>query len=510
MKPKFHHKKPLKTTPLPHEDNEYFSSISHIQNLQLLEFKVLDSFNEIINNQEKKLNNLKKFITTVKNQNSNDADLNNPISQYQLIRRMVNNWPDIVKNVDTGKEMSEKFKEISKYYDIDLPSKKDLAGSAEAIIRLQGMYRISVENFADGSLKREGSPNSTKKGSESESLMSKQDFTHKHELSTEDCLHICQIAYSNNEDYNSLIWCRHAYLKFKKGDKMTSKGTSISLIKILDHIAYALSNLYYRHFAYDIVEEIENLIDENFQIEEHPQSDFDKNRFADNKAYYLKELKSGNFIEVLTSDDWKTFKFPEPNTGLNEYYFKNYESLCRQENFYERMDQKQIDQLFCFYHTQNNNPRLILKPIKAELIQLKPSKVIFHEFLSNEEIDQIKWAARPYLQRATVHNIQTGELEHAKYRVQKSTWLREDEYRFLHKINQRITDATGIANSTAELFQVANYGIGGQYEPHYDHSRRADANEGNGARIATLLMYLTDVESGGHTGLGWVGCFFFL
>lgn len=45
---------------------------------------------------------------------------------------------------------------------------------------------------------------------------------------------------------------------------------------------------------------------------------------------------------------------------------------------------------------------------------------------------------------------------------------------------------------------MANYGIGGQYEPHYDYSRR-EKDLYNNRRIATWLSYLSTVEQGGGT-----------
>ena len=41
--------------------------------------------------------------------------------------------------------------------------------------------------------------------------------------------------------------------------------------------------------------------------------------------------------------------------------------------------------------------------------------------------------------------------------------------------------------------QVVNYGIGGQYEPHYDFARDDEdkfTSLGNGNRIATVLFYV--------------------
>ncbi|XP_045899022.1 prolyl 4-hydroxylase subunit alpha-3-like, partial [Micropterus dolomieu] len=57
--------------------------------------------------------------------------------------------------------------------------------------------------------------------------------------------------------------------------------------------------------------------------------------------------------------------------------------------------------------------------------------------------------------------------------------------------------------------QVANYGVGGQYEPHFDFGRKdePDAFEelGTGNRIATWLLYMSDVQAGGATVFTDVG-----
>ena len=52
---------------------------------------------------------------------------------------------------------------------------------------------------------------------------------------------------------------------------------------------------------------------------------------------------------------------------------------------------------------------------------------------------------------------------------------------------------------TSEELQVSNYGIGGHYEPHFDFARREETNAfaslGTGNRIATLLMYASDLAA---------------
>lgn len=58
----------------------------------------------------------------------------------------------------------------------------------------------------------------------------------------------------------------------------------------------------------------------------------------------------------------------------------------------------------------------------------KPRIVVFHDIISNEEIDTIKELATPRFKRATVQNQMTGELETASYRVSKTAWLKEKEH----------------------------------------------------------------------------------
>lgn len=62
------------------------------------------------------------------------------------------------------------------------------------------------------------------------------------------------------------------------------------------------------------------------------------------------------------------------------------------------------------------------------------------------------------------------------------------------RVSQRIADATGLSMETAESLLVQNYGIGGRFEPHYD-ALETGVND----RIATFLIYMSDVEIGGAT-----------
>ena len=70
------------------------------------------------------------------------------------------------------------------------------------------------------------------------------------------------------------------------------------------------------------------------------------------------------------------------------------------------------------------------------------------------------------LNRATVFDPKTHKLVNADYRVSKTAWLRDDP--MVEKLNRRISIISGVDHQYAEDMQMSNYGIGGQYEPHYD------------------------------------------
>jgi prolyl 4-hydroxylase len=55
---------------------------------------------------------------------------------------------------------------------------------------------------------------------------------------------------------------------------------------------------------------------------------------------------------------------------------------------------------------------------------------------------------------------------------------------------------TGLTQTTAEAIQVQNYGIGGHYVPHWDHTIPGDdgVDDADGNRIATMLFYVSQVS----------------
>lgn len=184
-------------------------------------------------------------------------------------------------------------------------------------------------------------------------------------------------------------------------------------------------------------------------------------------------------------------------------------TYLRTRNVYEKLCQTKGSQpkhfenprLFCDFFT-NGNPGLLLQPIKRELISLHPYLVLFHNFVTRAEAKSIREYAVPGLRRSVVASGVNQST--AEYRISKSAWLKESPHGVVGKVDRRITMVTGlnVQPPYAEYLQVVNYGIGGHYEPHFDHAT-SDSSPlyrlKTGNRVATFMIYLSSVEAGGYT-----------
>ena len=82
-------------------------------------------------------------------------------------------------------------------------------------------------------------------------------------------------------------------------------------------------------------------------------------------------------------------KLKKPTDHLPER--EKYEALCRGEKF---MSPKVEARLRCKYVT-NNSPFLLLQPFKMEEASLHPYITIYHEVISDDEIETVKRLAQP-------------------------------------------------------------------------------------------------------------------
>uniref|UniRef100_A0A8C2X264 procollagen-proline 4-dioxygenase n=1 Tax=Cyclopterus lumpus TaxID=8103 RepID=A0A8C2X264_CYCLU len=164
--------------------------------------------------------------------------------------------------------------------------------------------------------------------------------------------------------------------------------------------------------------------------------------------------------------------------------------------------------LFCDYFT-NGNPQLLLLPVRREVLSLQPYVVVYHNFITDTEAEDIKRTSHPGVSAFssssnTPKNISGEKQATAEYRISKSAWLKGSAHSTVGKLDHKISMLTGlnVKHPYGEYLQVVNYGIGGHYEPHFDHATSPSSpvfKLKTGNRVATFMIYLSSVEAGGST-----------
>jgi prolyl 4-hydroxylase len=133
-----------------------------------------------------------------------------------------------------------------------------------------------------------------------------------------------------------------------------------------------------------------------------------------------------------------------------------------------------------------------------------PRIMLFGNLLSADECGQMIDASRRRLQRSTVVNAETGEYDVHADRTSHGTHFERGENPLVARIEQRIGELLGCPAENGEPLQVLHYLPGAEYKPHYDYFDPAQPGNDRvlamgGQRVATLVMYLNDVEAGGST-----------
>lgn len=135
----------------------------------------------------------------------------------------------------------------------------------------------------------------------------------------------------------------------------------------------------------------------------------------------------------------------------------------------------------------------------VEVISWEPRAFVYHNFLSKAECEHLMNLAKPHMKKSTVVDNATGKSKDSRVRTSSGTFLSRGGDKIIQNIEKRIADLTFIPIEHGEGLQVLHYEVGQKYEPHYDYFSDDFNTKNGGQRIATVLMYLSDVEEGGET-----------
>ncbi|XP_021737079.1 probable prolyl 4-hydroxylase 3 [Chenopodium quinoa] len=135
----------------------------------------------------------------------------------------------------------------------------------------------------------------------------------------------------------------------------------------------------------------------------------------------------------------------------------------------------------------------------VEILSWEPRAFLYHHFLSKEECEYLIDLAKPHMAKSTVVDSKTGRSKDSRVRTSSGMFLRRGQDKIIRDIEKRIADFTFIPVEHGEGLQILHYEEGQKYEPHYDYFLDEFNKKNGGQRIATVLMYLSDVEEGGET-----------
>uniref|UniRef100_A0A8C5LYI3 procollagen-proline 4-dioxygenase n=1 Tax=Leptobrachium leishanense TaxID=445787 RepID=A0A8C5LYI3_9ANUR len=432
---------------------DMYSSMASIQQAVTTEKVLLHHLESYLEKETYRLNDLRRFYDKVQAFHEATPDpVADPIVAYTLMKRLHLEWLNVVHSL----EATENIQALKEGYEKEekrLPIFEDVEGAAKGLMRLQDVYSLNVNGMARGKLQRAANT--------AMSLLYKPPASST--MSADDCFHIGKVAYEMDDYYHSIPWLEEAVSMFRGsyGNWFTEdEGT---LEDALDYLA----------FSYYKAGNISQALDLSRECLLY---DPDNKRVARNVAKYEKILDENPIGSGL-----EEARVHRPNvTHLRTRDL--YEGLCRtlgkQPKMYEN------PKMFCMYDT-NGSPHLTLQPLRREMVSLDPYVVLYHDFVSDLESETIKEIAAPWLLRSVVAS---GEKQsEAEYRISKGAWLKDTVHSIIRTIDIRIAAATGLNVQIpyTEHLQVVNYGIGGHYEPHFDHATLSSVDMGG----STAFIY---------------------
>ncbi|XP_057420356.1 probable prolyl 4-hydroxylase 9 [Lotus japonicus] len=140
--------------------------------------------------------------------------------------------------------------------------------------------------------------------------------------------------------------------------------------------------------------------------------------------------------------------------------------------------------------------------IPFQVLSWKPRALYFPNFATAEQCKSIVGVAKAGLKPSALA-LREGETEQNTKGIRTSSGVfvssSEDKTGTLAIIEEKIARATMIPRSHGEAFNILRYEVDQRYNPHYDSFNPAEYGPQKSQRMASFLLYLTDVQEGGET-----------
>ncbi|KAH0700435.1 hypothetical protein KY285_014682 [Solanum tuberosum] len=143
-----------------------------------------------------------------------------------------------------------------------------------------------------------------------------------------------------------------------------------------------------------------------------------------------------------------------------------------------------------------------LTSIPFQVLSWFPRALYFPNFATIEQCQGIIKMAKADLKPSSLA-LRKGETAENTKGIRTSSGMfisaSEDKTGILDLIEEKIAKATMIPRTHGEAFNVLRYEIGQSYHSHYDAFDPSQYGPQKSQRVASFLLYLSDVEEGGET-----------
>lgn len=400
---------------------------------------------------------------------------------------------------------------------LNLPTDDDLVGCGAALLRLRAFYELSIDEIVLGQL------TSDHEHSQDHSATNKIQGKDRM-MESEDCFELGRIAYDFGHYTESIKWFQKALeltqdrfartndelAQINDTARVPITASHVDVNEILEYMAFAA----YKSGQIKYSAQLTRL-----WLERDPHNE----RAQGNLNYYDEEL---DYISAdhKCSDDEETTKMynerlqphEEPQLNLSNVYFYNEKfnpanyvveedkivrDLCRANN--NLITNSKCN---CIVDKTLAKNYMISPETKIEILNVEPYIVRIHDIISDQEAEYLRKLALPKLSRSTVQS--KAGLTTSDFRIAKTAWLSKESDPIVCKIEKRLSGILNLNFHGSEDIQVVNYGLGGFYGPHLDSARESSidtynsvpiSNLASNDRLATILLYLNQVEAGGST-----------
>ncbi|GIY57587.1 prolyl 4-hydroxylase subunit alpha-2 [Caerostris darwini] len=423
-------------------NGELYSALAGMEALLDTQKVLIHTLDVYIETTERKLQKIKKLRNDLVHlQNASRGNfqdfVSNPINAFVLIKKLTVDWDD-ARIIMSCVPMTE----VTAGHVI-FPDQEDLSGAAKALLRVQQTYSLETEALSEGKIL--GAPNGLP-------------------LSADDCLEMGRQAFQAGFYDSAISWLDLAQKKHFQNDSDIRNSSEIHTYLIMSK---------HQKETNDFVQLASNLLQLGFM------------------SVYQSNSPLGGLLQKAASKN----VFVGHTNMFDE---ATYRQLC--QSSMHTISASYSSSLKCRF--LSHHPYLLLQPVKEEELWIEPKISLFYDIISDTEINIMKALALPALKRAEVAEYNAG-LGHrvSDTRVTKIAWLREMDHPLIPRMYRRIEAITGLSSSSAEPFQMANYGLGGHFHLHMDVLPDTETYFGPemGNRVATWLTYMSDVNGGGAT-----------